>query len=174
MVLPKNFTQSIRKGFTLIEILIVISLLGVLAVALLATIDPLEQINKGNDTKTRSALQEIYGAFNRYYAIRQEYPWQAVAVSAAPLGGGAGLGYLNTAITAGELKAGFVASIGAATLNTIFLTSTAPAITLCFQPVSKGLAYDKNAVYTNTGGAGVNCKGAAVPGAVTCFWCISS
>ncbi|MFH0773343.1 MAG: prepilin-type N-terminal cleavage/methylation domain-containing protein, partial [bacterium] len=39
--------KKITRGFTLIELLIVIALLGALAVALLAALDPLEQIKKG-------------------------------------------------------------------------------------------------------------------------------
>ena len=38
---------NLRKGFTMIELLVVIAVIGILAVALLATLNPLEQIRKG-------------------------------------------------------------------------------------------------------------------------------
>jgi len=62
----KKFT----KGFTLIELLIVIALLGALAVALLAALDPLEQIKKGNDTGVRNTVAEIHGAMVRYSSLQ--------------------------------------------------------------------------------------------------------
>ena len=62
----KKFT----KGFTLIELLIVIALLGALAVALLAALDPLEQINKGTDTGVRNTVAEISGSLVRYASVK--------------------------------------------------------------------------------------------------------
>ena len=42
-----------KKGFTLIELLIVIAILGILAIALLATLDPFEQLRKSRDGAKR-------------------------------------------------------------------------------------------------------------------------
>lgn len=68
---PKQFSP----GFTMIELLVVISVIGVLAVAVLSSINPIEQINKGRDTRTRSDMAQLINAADRYFAIQEYYPW---------------------------------------------------------------------------------------------------
>jgi len=74
--------KSARHGFTLIELLIVIAVLGILAVAVLAAINPIEQINRSRDTGSRSDSEQLIGAIDRYYASRGFYPWQTGAGTA--------------------------------------------------------------------------------------------
>src|SRR3989344_2411586 len=62
-------------GFTMIELLVVIAVIGVLAVAVLSSINPVEQINKGRDTRVRSNAAQMLNAVDRYYAIQEIYPW---------------------------------------------------------------------------------------------------
>jgi prepilin-type N-terminal cleavage/methylation domain-containing protein len=64
-----------NKGFTLMELLIVIGVLGILAAGLLAAIDPFEQLKKARDTNNRSATIEFLGASQRYYATHGYLPW---------------------------------------------------------------------------------------------------
>lgn len=64
-----------KAGFTMIELLVVIAVIGVLAVAVLSSIDPIEQINKGRDTRLRSNAAQLINAADRYYAIAEIYPW---------------------------------------------------------------------------------------------------
>ena len=45
---------SNKAGFTLIELLVVIGILGILAAALVATIDPFEQLKKADDAKIKN------------------------------------------------------------------------------------------------------------------------
>lgn len=66
---------KIQAGFTMIELLVVISVIGVLAVAVLSSINPIEQINKGRDTRTRSDAAQLINAVDRYFAIHETYPW---------------------------------------------------------------------------------------------------
>ncbi len=73
--MEKNQKKIRLLGFTMIELLVVIAVIGVLAVAVLSSIDPLEQINKGKDTKKRSDSAQILNAIDRYYASQQEYPF---------------------------------------------------------------------------------------------------
>lgn len=63
-----------RKGFTLIEMLIVIAVIGVLAVAVLSAINPIEQMRKARDTRRRSNAAELLNAVERYYATHEAYP----------------------------------------------------------------------------------------------------
>lgn len=64
-----------KLGFTMIELLIVIAVLGILAVAVLASINPIEQINRGRDTGTRSDAEQFISAVDRFYAAKGYYPW---------------------------------------------------------------------------------------------------
>lgn len=68
-------SKTFRKGFTLIEILIVIVIIGVLAVAVLSAINPIEQVNKARDAGNRSDAAELLNGVERYYATFGEYPW---------------------------------------------------------------------------------------------------
>lgn len=67
-----------KKGFTLVELLIVIALIGVLAVAVLAAINPLEQLNRARDTGMESDASQLLAAIDRYYATQEEFPWVTV------------------------------------------------------------------------------------------------
>jgi len=68
--------RNFKKGFTMIELLIVIAVLGVLAVAVLSAINPIEQINRGKDTGTRSDAEQLLSAIDRYYTTLGYYPWR--------------------------------------------------------------------------------------------------
>ncbi len=85
-------------GFTMIELLVVIAVIGVLAVAVLSSINPLEQINKGRDTKKRSDAAQILNAIDRYYASQEEYPFDVQAVADG------GLHAVNTELANSLLK----------------------------------------------------------------------
>lgn len=65
-----------NKGFTLVELLIVIALIAILSVAVLATINPIEQANKARDSRVQNDAAEVMNAYERYYASQQAYPWQ--------------------------------------------------------------------------------------------------
>lgn len=64
-----------QAAFTMIELLIVIAILGILAVAVLAAINPVEQINRGRDTGSRSDAEQLLSAIDRFYAYKGYYPW---------------------------------------------------------------------------------------------------
>ena len=69
------------KGFTLVELLIVIALISILSVAVLATINPIEQSNKARDAKVQNDAAEVLNAYERYYTSTQHYPWMDVSGS---------------------------------------------------------------------------------------------
>jgi prepilin-type N-terminal cleavage/methylation domain-containing protein len=72
-----SFFSKIKNqaAFTMIELLIVIAILGILAVAVLAAINPIEQINRGRDTGSRSDAEQLLSAIDRFYAYKGYYPW---------------------------------------------------------------------------------------------------
>ncbi len=77
-----NTSKLLRSaGFTMIELLVVIAVIGVLAVAVLSSINPIEQINKGRDTRSRSDAAQLISAVDRYFAIHEKYPWNEEGVT---------------------------------------------------------------------------------------------
>jgi len=78
MLIIKN-RKSRNFGFTLIELLIVITVLGILAVAVLSAINPIEMINRGRDTGSRSDAEQLLNAVERYYTSMGYYPWRTGA-----------------------------------------------------------------------------------------------
>ena len=165
------------KGFTLIEILIVVALLGALVAGLLATLDPFQQIRKGADTSSRSMAADLYRAFVSYQAVRGQFPWAAdvvgLAASAIDMTE-ASTGYITQIISAGELKSEFINSIGATNLGKVFVSSTAVSgvrnnLSVCFLPESKSFGADPNARYDINGDVSSGCI--ATGGTTACYWC---
>ncbi len=64
-----------KKAFTLVELLIVIALIAILSVAVLATINPIEQSNKARDAAQKNDAAEVLAAYERYYTSQNKYPW---------------------------------------------------------------------------------------------------
>jgi len=79
--MKKTARFLVEKGFTLVELLIVIALIGVLAVAVLAAINPLEQLNRARDTGMESDASQLLAAIDRYYATQEKFPWVVAPVT---------------------------------------------------------------------------------------------
>jgi prepilin-type N-terminal cleavage/methylation domain-containing protein len=79
----KKYFGPIVGGFTLVELLIVIALIAILSVAVLATINPIEQSNKAKDSTVQNDAAEVLNAYERYYAAQSSYPWVDVVANPA-------------------------------------------------------------------------------------------
>lgn len=167
-----------KKGFTLVELLIVIALLGALAVGLLAALDPFEQLKKGNDTGTRNLVSEVQGAVIRYYALKGWMPWctatdtcddisSATNLSSSPMDDA-----ISRIVDSGELKADFT-SLAASNLGKVFVTGDANNAKVCFQPTSKSFKCDPNTKFQQNGDAAADPADCTTScGTNTCYWCV--
>ncbi|MGA2911511.1 MAG: prepilin-type N-terminal cleavage/methylation domain-containing protein [Candidatus Levyibacteriota bacterium] len=68
-----------NEGFTLIELIVVIGILGILAVGALLVLNPLAQFQKANDVRRKSDLAQIQRALEVYYQDNNKYPIVATA-----------------------------------------------------------------------------------------------
>jgi prepilin-type N-terminal cleavage/methylation domain-containing protein len=190
-----NFKFQISKlpsGFTLVELLVVIGVLGVLAAGLLATVDPLEQFRKAADSNRRSTSLELINALTRYYAAKQALPWDSVAnggdacnaaalpngTSASGVAAATAFGDCFTALSnLGEIKTTFASQYQI--LNKLVVTETTPAgstdrrVAVCFNPESKSMSSSGETIYSNLGVASAACDTAAERQAAgaACFYC---
>lgn len=62
------------RGFTLVEIIIVVALIGVLAGGLITILDPAGQLKGSRDSKRKSDLKQIQAALELYRADQGTYP----------------------------------------------------------------------------------------------------
>jgi len=61
-------------GFTLIEMLVVIAILGIVAGVLLVTINPIAQLQKANDAHRKADVESLQRALELYYQDNGAYP----------------------------------------------------------------------------------------------------
>jgi type II secretory pathway pseudopilin PulG len=61
-------------GFTLVELLIGFTIIALLMLMLIGTINPIALVNKGRDSKRKSDLNMIKRAFEEYFNDKGEYP----------------------------------------------------------------------------------------------------
>ena len=64
-----------KKGFTLVELLIVIGLLGAIALIVISAINPIEQANRARDTKYKADSGQLISAIDRYFVGQDKFPW---------------------------------------------------------------------------------------------------
>lgn len=187
--LLKRFRKllEMNKGFTLIELLVVIGILGVLAAALVATIDPFEQLKKAQDSNTKNTLVEFLNANVRYYTTHNTFPWTATGANCN--GGVAPDGTksltdatLTTCVTAlvsdNELKQAFSSATDILKLIYVTYDGVNNEVVGCFQPQSKSQQNDANTKFNSNGVLGTGTKACTFNADGTpsnlnggCFWC---
>lgn len=74
MVRLKQYIQKSQSGFTLIELIVVLGIIGLLTATILFTLDPLTQFKKGRDTTRKADLNNIRTALEAYRQAEGRYP----------------------------------------------------------------------------------------------------
>lgn len=180
-MLPKWIKIVNTKGFTLIELLVVLGILGILAAALLAAINPVEQLNKAQDTSMQNTATQFQSGIVQYYSTHNDFPWDTAGANCYPAGGGTlaqvPLSNLGTCIqdlvTDGDLKASFET---ATNLKSVYVTNPNPQTgnasdtISCFEPQSASQQSNPLTKYSQSGAdGGSTCKSQG--GGNKCYWC---
>ncbi len=66
--------KKILKGFTLIELILVLGIVGMFAAGIVVTINPSDQYRKGLDGRRKADLANIQKAIEFYYQDHGQYP----------------------------------------------------------------------------------------------------
>jgi Tfp pilus assembly protein PilE len=161
-----------KNGFTLVELLIIIGILGILVIALVLIVDPFEQVKRSQDAIVKNAAVEITSANIRYYTTHGRMPWIASATCLNEIGQVNTLNNtptcVNELINDGELKAGFLNAEGV--LNKIYISTCGSTPIVCFNPLSTAQNHDSNTKYDQFGNIKNGCP--VVAGISTeCYWC---
>lgn len=64
-----------NKGFSLVELLIVLAILAILIVISVGVLNPIALVNKARDSKRKNDLNSIKRAFEEYYNDNGRYPY---------------------------------------------------------------------------------------------------
>lgn len=166
-----------ERGFTLIELLVVIGILGILASALIATIDPFEQLKKGQDANVKNTAVEFVNGNIRYYTTHNALPWVSDSACTTQVGGSSPTGMNLTSMTSclsalisdGELKPGFTTVTN--TLKEIIISGSSNDVIACFKPQSKSQQKDLNTIYDSSGTLTSGCISQTSNGSTSCYWC---
>ncbi len=181
LVGPDRYIMSIlrKRGFTLIELLIVIAILGIIAVGLLAALDPLEQTRRASDASKRQLATDLMNALDRYYTQQQFPAFCADSTCGTvylPDTPGVLVSAMDSNVSTNLSNIGESKSATAytnhpqATRVYVSRDGSAPNYTavLCWQPESKSQKSNVESRFTSSDGTGTCTPGSTA----NCFQCI--
>jgi type II secretory pathway pseudopilin PulG len=74
----KNIFKS-EFGLTLVELIVVVGIMSILAVASIVALDPMSQFQKASDSRRKSDLSQIQKAIESYYQDNGKYPASSIS-----------------------------------------------------------------------------------------------
>ena len=147
-----------RKGFTLVELLIVMGILGVILGILIFALNPFEHINQANDVSTKAIAQDFSDATTTYFTSKQTLPWQTDTICKTELAKGPTLKDVPTCVAditaSNQLKSKVISQDQA---KDIYISECNHAIALCYHPKSQLFGKSPDAKYTKNGALDPNC-----------------
>ncbi len=140
-----------KSGFTLIEVIVAVSIFAILSVIAISALNPVEQINRGKDEAVLNTASELYQSLERLQANNGSPPWDQ-SLQAEVLTSDQGQEILDRLVERQELKKSFVTR-NDNYLARIFISTSHDfgQISICFAPNSVAFQNHELAQY-NQGG----------------------
>lgn len=82
------FSFPKQSGFTLVEIVLVIALIGITGTLLISLVNPAQQFKKSNDARRKADVRQLQTVFELYRNDQGEYPPEPLPDCGSPLTGG--------------------------------------------------------------------------------------
>jgi prepilin-type N-terminal cleavage/methylation domain-containing protein len=102
--LPNGKMAKSSRGFTLVELLVVIGVLGVLATGLLIAINPAQQLAKARNAARKNSLKQMADALERYRVANGRYPPSGYCAASGSSWYNCGAEWIPGLVTSRELK----------------------------------------------------------------------
>jgi len=153
------------RGFTIVELLIVVSLIAILSVSILAVVNPIEQINKSQDVKVKNLLTEIFKAHIQH-SLESSENYSVSPLVASALSSVESQPFIDALISSQSLKN---TSSSDPNLGKIFITSDSiDKVVLCYLPKAIANQVSKEPHFDNQGNPKDTCSSKG------CYYCLSS
>lgn len=119
-------------------------LIPIFSVAILSTINPIEQSNKAKDASIKNDLAELMNANERYFAMNGSYPWNNEETALSDTYGSDDIAneiWLNSLVKEDEIRQSFVDKIKALENKLVIIKEEGKDgySYYCFQPNSKSV-----------------------------------
>lgn len=111
--------------------LVVLALVSIMAVAILATINPSGQVNKAKDAVNKNNAAEVLNAVERYYAKKSVMPWGTGSKDGYSTANIKNEAWLGKLISEDELKPSFLTELEGVTFRLV-KTKGADDMKVCF------------------------------------------
>ncbi|PIQ81145.1 MAG: hypothetical protein COZ34_03680 [Candidatus Pacebacteria bacterium CG_4_10_14_3_um_filter_34_15] len=152
----QHLHNNMSKGFSLIEVLIVLTIFAILSIAIIVILNPIEQINRGRDISLIQISETLSNAASRYLISQNKVPWNS-SIQTTTLSSSQGQSLVANIISLGELKQNFVANNDK--FEELYITTNEinNELLLCFQPHSKAYQQHPFTIFSQNGDFNPRC-----------------
>lgn len=159
-----------HKGFTLIEILVVMSVLSILFGITLTALNPFEQLNKTKDVSKKATIHDLSKTIQAYYAQNKSYPWETNSACSSEMTTGGEFSELTSCFEeiTGRPSSEFTPE-QLANFREIHVSECQESAVMCYIPKSKQEIESPETKYDKFGVVKPGCPGNSPDD--ECYWC---